>query len=589
MASLALVVRRSTAGIADQAAPAAAPASPSNTSVSSLRQAPVERERHADGTDRAHHHLALAADVEQAGPGRYHHGQCAQQQRGGADQRLADAGRVAERGVPHGPERLDGVGAVDGQEGGVDEHGPTEGDGPADHAGDRPDVLAAPPAGRRRGGGRLGGPLICGSVIDDLFDRGVGYGGHAALLIVRSLEHQPADLLTVGTVGVDDSGDVTVVQDDDPIGDHHQLVEIFGHHQHADARGAPFEQQLLGLAHRGDVETTTRIGDDEQRDTVGRERPGEHHPLHVAAGQRVDPAVEAGHRQSPADGIVRVRRGAPPAQSTPRPRRGNGRPSSTRCWSTVRPGTTASPTGSSGTSIAPARRADVGPAATHVLAGDVDLPFDDGPQAEHRFEQFRLTVARHSRHTEDLARPDLEHGVVHGEATVGAAHRDTVDHERGLRADGLAFGRQRGHALADHPLDQFLVGHRRGVVAADHHLSAAQHGHPVGDRPGLAQLVRDDHDRESVLAEAVDHAEQCLDLLRSERTRGLVEDDDARLGDQHPDELDDLALREAQVAHQRVGIDVEAEALGRLDDPFPRRRRDACGRCRSTVRCSRAR
>ncbi len=198
-------------------------------------------------------------------------------------------------------------------------------------------------------------------------------------------------------------------------------------------------------------------------------------------------------------------------------------------------------------------------------------PVDDGPQAEHRFEQFGLAVPRHSRHTEDLARPDLEHGVLHGEAAVGAAHGDTVDHEGRLDADGLTFGRQRRHALADHPLHQFLVGHRRGVVAADHHLPAAQHGHPIGDRPGLAQLVRDDHDRQPVLAEAVDHAEQRLDLLRSERARGLVEDDDARLGDQHPDELDDLALRQAQVAHQGVGIDVEAETFGGLDDPRPRR------------------
>ncbi len=40
MASLALVVRRSTAGIADQAAPAAAPASPSSTSVGTCGRLP---------------------------------------------------------------------------------------------------------------------------------------------------------------------------------------------------------------------------------------------------------------------------------------------------------------------------------------------------------------------------------------------------------------------------------------------------------------------------------------------------------------------------------------------------------------------
>ena len=152
MASLALVVRRSTAGIADQAAPADGARQAEQHQGGHLRQTPVEGERHADGTDRTHHHLALAADVEQAGPGGHHHGERAQQQRCGADERLADAGRVAERGIPHGPQRLDRVGAVDGQERGVDEHSAAEGDGPADDARDRPDVMAAPPAmpARRR-------------------------------------------------------------------------------------------------------------------------------------------------------------------------------------------------------------------------------------------------------------------------------------------------------------------------------------------------------------------------------------------------------------------------------------------------------
>ena len=54
------------------------------------------------------HHLALAADVEQAGAGRDDDGERAEQERRGADQRLAEAGRVAERRVPHRLQRLDG-------------------------------------------------------------------------------------------------------------------------------------------------------------------------------------------------------------------------------------------------------------------------------------------------------------------------------------------------------------------------------------------------------------------------------------------------------------------------------------------------
>ena len=91
------------------------------------------------------------------------------------------------------------------------------------------------------------------------------------------------------------------------------------------------------------------------------------------------------------------------------------------------------------------------------------------------------------------------------------------------------------------------------------------------------------------LTEPVDHVEQRVDLLRGERTRRLVEDDDARLGDQHPHELDDLTLRQREVAHQRVGIDRQAEPVGRLGRPGPERLPVAVGPSRSRVRCSRAR
>ena len=125
-----------------------------------MRHVAVEGERHADGTDRTHHHLALTAEVEQAGPGGDDHGERTQEQRCGPDQRLAEAGRVAERRVPHGAEHFDGVGTLGDQEGGEDEQRGAEGEGPADDAGDRPDVETAPPAVVRRWRAGRGGRRI---------------------------------------------------------------------------------------------------------------------------------------------------------------------------------------------------------------------------------------------------------------------------------------------------------------------------------------------------------------------------------------------------------------------------------------------
>ena len=161
------------------------------------------------------------------------------------------------------------------------------------------------------------------------------------------------------------------------------------------------------------------------------------------------------------------------------------------------------------------------------LAGDVHLAAHQRSQAEHGFEQLRLSVARHAGHAHDLARADLERGVANCHAPVGRSHRHAVDDEPGQGAAWPAFGRQRWHALADHPLDEFGVGERRGCVTAHDHPTAAQDRDAVGDRPGLTQLVGDDGDGQPVLAEAVDHVEERVDFLWGQRAGRLVEDDDA--------------------------------------------------------------
>ena len=57
------------------------------------------------------------------------------------------------------------------------------------------------------------------------------------------------------------------------------------------------------------------------------------------------------------------------------------------------------------------------------------------------------------------------------------------------------------------------------------------------------------------------NAEQPLDLRRRQGGGRLVEDDDARAGEQHAGELDELLHADREIAEPRARIDVEPEAL----------------------------
>ena len=58
--------------------------------------------------------------------------------------------------------------------------------------------------------------------------------------------------------------------------------------------------------------------------------------------------------------------------------------------------------------------------------------------------------------------------------------------------------------------------------------------------------------------EAVEVGEQLVDLLRHEHGGGLVEDEDAGAAVEHLQDLDPLALADAEVGHGRVEVDVRA-------------------------------
>ena len=124
--------------------------------------------------------------------------------------------------------------------------------------------------------------------------------------------------------------------------------------------------------------------------------------------------------------------------------------------------------------------------------------------------------------------------------------------------------------LAQRELDELL--HRR--LSARHLADDAavpQHRRPVADTQDLAIAMADEDDRDALVAQTFDDAEEPVDVGLPERRRRLVEDQDPRLPKrQHLGDLDELALGERDLP----------DLLRRVD----RRHSEAAERARGVLR-----
>ncbi len=107
-------------------------------------------------------------------------------------------------------------------------------------------------------------------------------------------------------------------------------------------------------------------------------------------------------------------------------------------------------------------------------------------------------------------------------------------------------------------------GDRRRVGDLGHGLAGADHGDRVGDGEHLVELVGDEDHGRALGREPAQAVEQLVDLLGHEHRGGLVEDQDPRAAVEHLEDLDPLALADAELLDELVGVDVEAVAVGQL-------------------------
>ena len=107
----------------------------------------------------------------------------------------------------------------------------------------------------------------------------------------------------------------------------------------------------------------------------------------------------------------------------------------------------------------------------------------------------------------------------------------------------------------------------RGVTSArgrdEIRPAVAKDGDPVGDLEDLLQAVADEEDGDALVAQVLDQAEELGDLVRRQRRRRLVHDEDADVERDRLGDLDGLLGGERQAAGGAAHIEGDAE--GRED------------------------
>ena len=136
-------------------------------------------------------------------------------------------------------------------------------------------------------------------------------------------------------------------------------------------------------------------------------------------------------------------------------------------------------------------------------------------------------------------------------AEVAQRHHDVASHLPCLLRRLL-------DGAADHHLHQVLA-RQPGDIALEHHAPVLHHRDAIAVVEDFLQMVGNEDDADIALAQAVEKGEQAPALADGQGRGGLVEDEDARIGRQRLENVEDLLLAGAEVAALGVDIDVDIE------------------------------
>ncbi len=200
-----------------------------------------------------------------------------------------------------------------------------------------------------------------------------------------------------------------------------------------------------------------------------------------------------------------------------------------------------------------------------VLAGDGQGARLDLPQAGEDLDQLGLAVAFDAADPEDLPATQLQALDIDDLAAAVVVRLDVPRREdRRARRGGRSGDGERDIA-SDHEVGELLGGRVLRLTDPDC-LAPANDGNPVTDRGDLAQLVRDEDDGAAVVTQALEDAIEVLDLLRSQESSRLVEDQDAAALVERPKDLDALLDADGEILDAFMRVDLQAVGAGELGD-----------------------
>ena len=190
------------------------------------------------------------------------------------------------------------------------------------------------------------------------------------------------------------------------------------------------------------------------------------------------------------------------------------------------------------------------------------LAFVERVLAEHRARQLRPSGTDESREPDDLS---ATHRQTHVLQTRPATRRGTSRQSTHLEDDGSALahdGSERigRHRATDHQLHDLLERRRLGGHRCDVR-SIAEHRDAVRDREHLRQPVRHEQNRGPLVAKPAHERMQPHRFVLRERCRRLVHHEQPRAGAERSSDLDELLLRETELANGDSRIDVEPHGI----------------------------
>ena len=182
-------------------------------------------------------------------------------------------------------------------------------------------------------------------------------------------------------------------------------------------------------------------------------------------------------------------------------------------------------------------------------AVNLDLPAVDAVDAEDGPRDLGPSRADESRDTDDLSASDLERDVAEDSVAAQPGHlqRDRTRIVRPLRE----LLRQ---LPAHHQSDQFPLRRPRHRQGRDQ-FAVTQDRDPVTDAGRVFQMMGNEDDRGSLVAQRGDDPKELVRFFGGDCRGWLVEDQDARFGDERLGDLRHLLQRDAEAADLGVGIE----------------------------------